>query len=46
MMCRDELTERRRKMVTKAFNILDRNGSGHINLQDVSNYSFQLITKS
>lgn len=29
---RDELTERRRKMVEKAFNMLDRDGSGQINI--------------
>lgn len=29
---RDELTERRKKMVEKAFNMLDRDGSGQINI--------------
>lgn len=33
---RDDLTPRRAAMVEKAFNILDTNGSGQINFQDVS----------
>lgn len=34
---RDELTERRRKMVEKAFRMMDRDGSGQLNIQDLSN---------
>ena len=33
---RDELTERRRAMVNKAFAMLDRDGSGQINIQDIA----------
>ena len=32
---RDELTERRKKMVMKAYNILDRDGSGEITVKDI-----------
>jgi Ca2+-binding EF-hand superfamily protein len=32
---RDELSERRQAMVQKAFNILDKDGSGFINVHDV-----------
>ena len=33
---RDELTERRRAMVNKAFAMLDRDGIGQINIQDIA----------
>jgi len=33
---RDELTERRKVMVNKAFAMLDRDGSGQINIQDIT----------
>ena len=33
---RDELTERRQRMVNKAFAIMDKDGSGQLNLADVS----------
>ena len=33
---RDELTERRRNMVDKAFRMMDRDGSGQLNIQDLS----------
>lgn len=33
---RDELTERRKAMVNKAFAMLDRDGSGQINMSDIS----------
>jgi Ca2+-binding EF-hand superfamily protein len=29
---RDELTERRKKMVAKAFSIMDKDGSGQLNI--------------
>lgn len=32
---RDELTERRKKMVEKAFRMMDRDGSGQLNIQDL-----------
>jgi len=35
-LIRDELTPRRLRMVDKAFAMLDRNGSGHIDLTDIS----------
>ena len=36
---RDELTERRRKMVEKAFVMLDKDGQGGITISDISNRS-------
>lgn len=36
---RDELTERRRKMVEKAFAMLDRDRSGQLNINDLSKLS-------
>lgn len=33
---RDELTDRRKVMVQKAFAMLDRDGSGQINIQDIT----------
>lgn len=36
LLNRDELTERRRKMVEKAFRILDRDNCGSITLADIS----------
>jgi len=32
---REELTDRRKRMVQKAFQILDRDGSGVINIKDI-----------
>lgn len=32
---REELTDRKKKMVEKAFNILDKDGSGLINIKDI-----------
>jgi len=32
---RDELTERRSNMVGKAFRMMDRDGSGQLNIQDL-----------
>lgn len=32
---REELTPRRAKMVQKVFNMLDRDGSGHISIKDI-----------
>lgn len=36
---RDELTPRRRVMVDKAYAMLDRDGSGQLNIQDLSKSS-------
>lgn len=33
---REELTERRARMVQKAFNMMDKNGSGKIEINDIS----------
>lgn len=42
---RDELTERRRKMVDKAFAMMDRDGSGQLTIQDLSKkISIQIAT--
>lgn len=34
---RDELTERRKAMVQKAFAMLDKDGSGEISISDITN---------
>ena len=36
-MIRDDLTERRRNMVLKAFAMMDKDGSGVITVSDISN---------
>lgn len=40
---RDELTERRAKMVTKVFAMMDRNGSGILDLPDISRSSLVTV---
>lgn len=32
---REELTDRKKKMVEKAFRVMDKDGTGYINVQDV-----------
>jgi Ca2+-binding EF-hand superfamily protein len=36
MFFRDELTDRRRAMVEKAFTLLDKDGSGQLTVSDLS----------
>ena len=36
-LCRDDLTERKKKMVEKAFMTMDKDGTGSINIQDIIN---------
>lgn len=40
---RDELTERRRGMVEKAFRMMDRDGSGQITIQDLGKNSHLIL---